>query len=90
MFGKKPYNYKEEGSVRKDGYIRLTIDKARVLYHRVLIEKSIGRKLSKDEIVHHIDGNNQNNSLDNLEVMAQKQHIELHRELLNTSRGRNL
>lgn len=38
--------------------------------HRVKAEKKIGRRLQSGEIVHHKDGNKQNNSLDNLEVLG--------------------
>ena len=41
-----------------------------------IIEKSIGRKLSPGEVVHHIDGNFKNNSIKNLKVFAsQKEHM---------------
>jgi len=38
--------------------------------HRLVIEHKIGRYLSPSEVVHHIDGNKQNNSLDNLEIFG--------------------
>jgi len=47
-------------------------------YHRYLIEQSLGRKLQSDEVVHHIDGNKQNNSLDNLKVMSRSEHSKIH------------
>lgn len=47
--------------------------------HRVVAEKKIGRKLIKGEVVHHIDGDIQNNHPDNLEVLSsQSEHIKLH------------
>lgn len=36
--------------------------------HRFIVEKHLGRKLTSDEIVHHIDGNPQNNIISNLIV----------------------
>jgi hypothetical protein len=39
-----------------------------VLEHRWLIEQKLGRYLDRREVVHHVDGNPDNNSLDNLIV----------------------
>lgn len=47
--------------------------------HRIEAENKIGRKLKKGEIVHHIDGNKHNNSLENLEVLkSQSEHAKIH------------
>ena len=46
--------------------------------HRVIAEQMIGRPLIKGEIVHHIDGNKQNNDPANLQVMTQSEHMRLH------------
>jgi hypothetical protein len=40
-----------------------------VYEHRLIAEQKIGRYLEKGEIVHHKDGNKQNNNPDNLEVV---------------------
>lgn len=42
--------------------------------HRVVIEKYLGRKLIKGEVVHHIDGNRLNNDIENLVVLKHSQH----------------
>ena len=39
-----------------------------VFEHRLMAEKKLGRILTKEETVHHIDGNKCNNDLDNLMV----------------------
>lgn len=49
-----------------------------VLEHRCLATKVIGRKLSKNDIVHHINGNPKDNSLSNLLVLSNKNHVRLH------------
>jgi hypothetical protein len=52
-----------------------------VLYHRVLVENSIGRLLTNDEIVHHIDEDKTNNDLDNLQILSRKDHAKLHAKI---------
>lgn len=47
--------------------------------HRILMEEKLGRRLTEQEVVHHIDGNKTNNSLDNLMVMTRAEHALLHR-----------
>lgn len=49
-----------------------------VLYHRVVMENYLGRLLYSDEVVHHKDGNKHNNTIDNLEVLSNKEHSTLH------------
>lgn len=46
--------------------------------HRIVAEAMLGRPLVRGEIVHHIDGNRQNNTPANLQVMSQSQHMKLH------------
>ena len=46
--------------------------------HRVVAEAKIKRKIRKDEVVHHIDGDRHNNSPNNLQVMSRKNHSSLH------------
>lgn len=46
--------------------------------HRILMENKLGWELPSDQVVHHIDGNILNNSLDNLCVMSRSEHSKLH------------
>lgn len=55
----------------------------RILEHRRVMENYLGRKLiggqgPNSEIVHHIDGNKENNNIENLELMTQSQHSRMH------------
>jgi len=49
--------------------------------HRLVVEGVLGRKLRKGEVVHHIDGDRQNNEKSNLLVCSQGYHLELHRRM---------
>lgn len=49
--------------------------------HVFVMENHQGRKLGKDEIVHHIDGNRLNNVLDNLFLTDSKGHRDAHQTL---------
>lgn len=46
--------------------------------HRVLMENRLGRYLEGDEQVHHKDGNRDNNSIENLEVLSVREHARIH------------
>jgi len=47
--------------------------------HRQIAEQKLGRPLQKAEVVHHIDGNKQNNDPGNIEVLpSQADHARLH------------
>ena len=62
----------------KTTYTQLTIKGKKIDEHRHVMQLHLGRKLKRDEIVHHKDGNKKNNSVDNLQVMSQSQHIKVH------------
>lgn len=49
-----------------------------VLEHRLVMEKKIGRYLTKEDIVHHIDGDGHNNDISNLKLTTRKEHFKDH------------
>lgn len=51
-----------------NGYFLVTVNGEQVREHRYLLEKKLGRDLREDEIVHHKNGNRQDNRLRNLEL----------------------
>lgn len=67
------------GVTIRNGYVSMTKGENRYQNeHRLIMEGHIGRKLIKGEIVHHIDGNRKNNSLENLQLMSHYEHSRFH------------
>lgn len=66
------------------GYINITIinedegTSKTVKEHRALMEALLGRKLKRNEVVHHINGNKIDNRLENLQLMSAEEHVKLH------------
>jgi hypothetical protein len=48
-------------------------------YYRFLVEQYLGQQIPAGYIVHHIDFDHNNNSLDNLMLMPQTLHCWVHR-----------
>jgi len=55
------------------GYVRKYVAGKQVFYHRWLMEQELGRPLTKDESVHHINGNRTDNRIENLELWSRYQ-----------------
>lgn len=47
--------------------------------HRAVMEQFLGRKLESWELVHHIDENPENNTIENLELLNRALHMTCHR-----------
>jgi len=59
-------------------YKRITVDGRVVLEHRHIMEKHLGRKILTSEIVHHKNGDPQDNRIENLELMTQSSHTKIY------------
>jgi hypothetical protein len=80
--GKESGNFKH--GLTKNGYRRMTLDDGtRELEHRYVVSQSLGRKLKKEESVHHIDGDKLNNDISNLILCSKSEHAEIHKSLQN-------
>lgn len=58
----------------KDGY---------VLEHRLIMEEKIGRHLKPNEVVHHINGDKQNNNPENLALTTHTDHKKSYMQAFN-------
>jgi hypothetical protein len=70
------YGLSRRGSGKS--HIRIRVNGKREYLHRWKVEQRI-RKLEPDEIVHHIDENKHNNSLQNFEILSGRAaHLHAH------------
>ena len=88
-------NWKGGKTIDAEGYVRIHVYdegdplKGRNVYeHRYMMEKHLGRKLLRTELVHHIDGDRQNNDIVNLQLVGYKEHkrIHIHDKTINSKR----
>lgn len=62
-----------------DGYLKIYRDDGTIAqYHRFVIEKSIGRRLDRSEVVKFRDGNKLNCELDNLMLLSGERMVCTH------------
>lgn len=90
----RPFNYKAYYSNRKNnipskyidsnGYCVLVINDNHIREHRYIMEQFLGRKLSEEEIVHHINFNKLDNDIYNLFLFEnQRYHALYHNYIEN-------
>lgn len=64
----------------KDGYRLVNVGpNTQRLEHRVIMERHLGRALTRDEVVHHINEDKGDNRIENLAVMTRSEHMRMHR-----------
>jgi hypothetical protein len=68
-------------NAHKDGYVML---------HTVLMERSIGRYLKSNEVVHHINHDRSDNRPENLLLMDKREHMSMHAKERTTIKEESL
>lgn len=89
MYGKRlelHSGWKGGKIITKEGYIKVKVDTDKKhkykFEHRIVVEKFIGRKFKKGEIVHHINLNKEDNRIENLMIFPNdREHIKFHTKI---------
>ena len=82
-------NWKGGRQRRGDGYIRIAVGGGkRVMEARLVMEKELGRKLTSNEHIRHIDGDASNSAVSNLEIWK-KERKKTDRTRSEISRANN-
>ena len=94
--GKKSFASKGGRRINERGYTevwnpshRNAMKNGYVLEHRMIMSDHMGRVLSNNEDVHHVNGNKSDNWIDNLKLLTKDVHTKLHEVSIDHNHGKN-
>lgn len=79
QLGEKNNAFNGNPIYNKDGYVEIWDGEKRVLEHRYVMEKHLGRSLSSEELVHHINEIKDDNRIENLKIVYSSTHQTEHK-----------
>lgn len=71
-------NWKGGRSKTGEGYILIRVNGKYIKEHRLVMQNYLGRSLTREEVVHHINGIKDDNRIENLVITTQHAHSAHH------------